>query len=56
MSYALPDLSRFDLRASAIYQTEINLSDAMGAWAYGASFAVAVLALGVIILNRRELH
>lgn len=54
-SFVLPNLSRFNFREVAIYQSAIPTSEVVFAMVYGALYALALVAVASAILSRREM-
>jgi ABC-type transport system involved in multi-copper enzyme maturation permease subunit len=55
ISYVFPNLARFNFREAAVYQIDVALGDAVMAWAYGAAYCAALIALASLIIARREM-
>jgi Cu-processing system permease protein len=55
VSYILPNLSRFNFREVAIYQSAPPFNEFFFALAYGGLYALALVALASAILSRREM-
>ncbi|WNG63039.1 ABC transporter permease subunit [Archangium gephyra] len=52
--YVLPDLSRFNYRPHATYYAPITSSELLSAATYGMAFTGVLVALAVVLFNRRD--
>jgi ABC-type transport system involved in multi-copper enzyme maturation permease subunit len=52
--YVLPDLSRFNYRPHATYYAQIAPSELLSAATYGMAFTGVLVALAIILFNRRD--
>lgn len=52
--YLLPNLERLNLRPKAAYQIDVSFHEVVPAAVYGVSYAAIVLALAVIVFQRRD--
>lgn len=52
--YVLPDLSRFNYRPHATYYASLTPSELLSAATYGMAFTGVLVALAVILFNRRD--
>jgi ABC-type transport system involved in multi-copper enzyme maturation permease subunit len=52
--YLLPNLSRLSYRPQASYALSVAPSDVLGSIAYGTTYALALVALAIILFNRRD--
>ncbi|KFA93520.1 ABC transporter permease [Archangium violaceum] len=52
--YVLPDLSRFNYRPHATYYAPVTSSELLSAAAYGMAFTGVLVALAVVLFNRRD--
>ncbi|AKJ06660.1 ABC-type transport system involved in multi-copper enzyme maturation permease subunit [Archangium gephyra] len=52
--YVLPDLSRFNYRPHATYYAPIASSELLSAATYGMAFTGVLVALAIILFNRRD--
>lgn len=55
VSYVFPALSRFNFREAVVYDFAIDPTHVLSVAGYGLAYAVAMLALASIILQRREM-
>ncbi len=53
--YLLPSLARFNYRELAVYQQPIQLEHVATSIAYGAGYAIFLVAIASVILSRREM-
>jgi len=52
--YVLPDLSRFNYRPQAAYAAPINGSELLSAMGYGVAYTGVLVALAILLFNRRD--
>lgn len=53
--YLLPCLERFNFREAAVYQLPVGAAEYLSAFGYGVVYAAILVALGGLILSRREM-
>ena len=52
--YVLPDLSRFNYRPQAAYNAAISSSELLSAMGYGVAYTSVMVALAILLFNRRD--
>jgi ABC-type transport system involved in multi-copper enzyme maturation permease subunit len=52
--YLLPDLSRFNFRPHATYYASVSSSELLSSAAYGMAYTGVLVALAVLLFNRRD--
>ncbi|WP_434391694.1 ABC transporter permease [Melittangium boletus] len=52
--YVLPDLSRFNYRPQAAYATPVSFSELLPGMGYGVAYTCVLVALAILLFNRRD--
>ncbi len=55
VNYVLPAFARFDFRSAAVYESAPASFEVLTAAGYGVLYATALLLLGMVVLERREM-